>query len=128
MVARGEREEGSAAYKSLIKLPPAIGDWTTYKPSRAPTKKVRLGLYSFDRLSQEELKCGHIVHYNFGRLFVKELKSKLNISGELHTVSCEQTSYANFVKQILQPVVHISLSIPKISENIHVLIDLNLLH
>ena len=126
MTARGDREGSSGAYKSLIKLPAAIGDWTTYKPSRAAVKKVRLGLYSFDRLSQAELKQVHIIHYNFGRLFVKGLKSKINIGGDLYAVSCEQTSYANFVKQILQPVIHLSLNIPNISENIQVLIDLNL--
>ncbi len=120
------REERSSAYKSLIKLPAAIGDWTTYKPPRAGVKKVKLGLYSFDRLSQEELKLGHKIHYNLARLLIKGLKSKINVGAELHTVSCEQSSYANFIKQIIQPVTHLTLSIPKISGNVNVLIDLSL--
>ncbi len=125
MADRRERFEGtSAAYRSSIKLTPAIGDWTTLKPVRAPSKKVKTGLYGFDRLSQEELKLAHIIHYNFGQALIVSLKRNLSVGGDLFTVAAEQSTYSEFLKKVYQPTVYSKISIPNLPDDVLMCIDM----
>ncbi len=92
--------------KRSLKLTPILGDWTTYKPPRTLVKKVKIGLYGFDRLSEEELKQAHILHYNFAQRLCASLKSKLHAGCEIFEVDAFQNTYGSFLKsftaQILQ--------------------------
>jgi len=127
MGVKRERLEGSpTTYKSVIKLTPAIGDWTTMKPVRFPSKKVKTGLYGFDRLSQEDLKLAHTIHYNFAQALVSSMKADLSVGGDLFTVSAEQSSYADFLKRVYQPTVQCRMVITGISDEIAVCIDMPL--
>lgn len=121
-----ERKEGTGtSSRKIIKLTPAIGDWTTLKPSKIPEKRVKIGLYGFDRISQGELSHAHIIHYNFAHALLKDLKITLGIGGELYTVSAEQTSYSDFIKRLFHPMVHAKISIPDFPSNIHFCMELS---
>src|SRR3989339_429523 len=84
--------------KRSLKLTPMIGDWTTYKPPQTTVKKIKLGLYGFDRLSEEELKQAHLLHYNFALTFSKALKEKMRTGTEIYSVEAHQNVYSNFIK------------------------------
>ncbi|MFA4843958.1 MAG: hypothetical protein WC632_03280, partial [Candidatus Margulisiibacteriota bacterium] len=63
MTERSTTKPEIASQKKVVKLPPAIGDWTTYRAPKILVKKVKTGLYGFDRLSKEELKHLLRIHY-----------------------------------------------------------------
>src|SRR3990167_8626028 len=99
-----------ASQKRTIKLPPAMGDWTTYRPPKALVKKVKTGLYGFDRLSKKETNQALLIHYRFIQEFFRRLKIDLGLGVELFTVQVEQVTYLNFLRTISGPVVQGKLS------------------
>lgn len=101
-----------AAQKRVIKLPPAIGDWTTYKPPKILVKKVKTGLYGFDRLSRSELDLVLLIHYRFIQQLLKHLKIDLAMAVELFSVQVEQTTYLNFLRTISGPVLQSKITVP----------------
>ena len=115
-----------AAQKKTVKLPPAIGDWTTYKPPKVLVKKVKTGLYGFDRLSKEELNQFLLIHYRFIEDLLKRLKIDLRMATELFAVQTEQTIYLNFLRPLTTPLVQIKITLPGIHESVHLFLDLNL--
>ncbi len=123
---RGNAEGASASYKSTIKLTPAIGDWTMLRPVRPPSKKVKTGLYGFDRLSQEDLKSARLIHYNFAQALITSLKRDLSVGGELFTVSVEQSTYSDFLKKVFQPTAYSKIMIPNLGEPVIATIDMPL--
>ena len=123
---RDKIEVGSSSFKSTIKLTPAIGDWTTLKVVRAPSKKVKTGLYGFDRLSQEELKVARVIHYNFSQALTSSFKRDLSAGGDLFSVSVEQTTYSDFLKKVYQPTVYSKIAIPGLPDEVIVCIDMPL--
>ena len=114
-----------ASQKRVIKLAPAIGDWTTYRPPRVLVKKVKTGLYGFDRLSKEELNRVLLIHYRFVQDLLKSLAIDLGVGVELFSCQVEQTTYLNFLRTITGQVVQGSLSLPEIHEKIQVFFDLS---
>lgn len=125
MADKRDRAEASpAGYRSTIKLTPAIGDWTALRPVRMPTKKVKTGLYGFDRISQEELKVAQVIHYNFGQSLLAALKKNLSVGGDLFTISAEQSTYSEFLKKVYQPTVYCKISIPNLSDAVIVCVDM----
>ena len=117
-------EGNPATFRSVIKLAPAIGDWTTLRPIRTPAKKIKTGLYGFDRLSLEELKIAQKIHYNFGQSFLASIKKNLAVGGEMFSISSEQSIYSEFLKKVYQPTVYSKISIANFDENIIVCIDM----
>jgi flagellar motor switch protein FliM len=113
-----------APQKKGIKFAPAIGDWTVYKPSRVLVKKVKTGLYGFDRLSKDELNELLLIHYKFIKEFLKRLKIDLGVSAELFTVSVEQTTYLNFLRTLINPIVQAKINISEMHDPIHLFFDL----
>src|SRR3989338_4437024 len=93
-----------AAQKRVIKLPPAIGDWTTYRPPKVLVKKIKTGLYGFDRLSKDELNQVLLIHYRFIHGFLKGLKVDLGMGAELSSCQVEQTTYLNFLRTMAGPL------------------------
>ncbi|MFA6431057.1 MAG: FliM/FliN family flagellar motor switch protein [Candidatus Margulisiibacteriota bacterium] len=117
-----------ASQKRVVKLPPAIGDWTTYKPSKVLVKKVKSGLYGFDRLSKEDLKNFFKIHYRFFQSLINHIKFDLKASVELFSCENEQTNYLSFVRTITGPVLQAKISLPNIHEGVQAFFDLNFAH
>jgi len=112
--------------KISLKLSPALGDWTTYRPPRQLLKKIKVGLYGFDRLSEEELKEMHLLHYRFGEAYLSALKVNLHLGGELYSVESCQNSYANFIKSFSGPIFQGKIQLPALHEEIFISFDLPL--
>ncbi len=115
-----------AAQKRTIKLAPAIGDWTTYRPPKVLVKKVKTGLYGFDRLSKDELNLFLLIHYRFIEQLLKRFKIDLKIAVELFSVNVEQTTYLNFLRTLTGPVVQAKFIIPGLHDAISIFFDLPL--
>ncbi|MFH1683250.1 MAG: FliM/FliN family flagellar motor switch protein [Candidatus Margulisiibacteriota bacterium] len=115
-----------AAQKRAIKLAPAIGDWTTYKPPQVLVKKVKTGLYGFDRLSKEELNQVLFIHYRFLQDFLKRLKIDLGMPVELFSVQVEQTTYLNFLRTLRGQIVQCKITIPGRHDSISLFMELSL--
>lgn len=115
-----------ASQKRVIKLPPAIGDWTTYRPPKVIVKKVKSGLYGFDRLSKKELNQALQIHYNFIQELFKQLKVDLNIGIEFSQVQIEQTTYLNFLRTLSGSVAQGKLALPEVHEGIQLFIELDI--
>lgn len=113
-----------AAQKRKVLLAPAIGDWTTYKPPKVLVKKVKTGLYGFDRLSKEELNLVLFIHYRFIQELLKRFKIDLKMAVELYTVAVEQTTYLNFLRTLSEPVVQAKIIIPGLHDSISLFFDL----
>ncbi|MCU0640469.1 MAG: FliM/FliN family flagellar motor switch protein [Candidatus Margulisbacteria bacterium] len=115
-----------AAQKKVLKLPPAIGDWTTYRPPQVLVKKVKSGLYGFDRLSQDELSLALKIHYTFIQALLRRLRVDLGIGVEFTTCQIEQTTYLNFLRSLAGAVVQCRLNLENLHDNIQSYFDLNL--
>lgn len=113
--------------KRSLKLAPMLGDWTTYKPPKALYKKVKTGLYGFDRLSEEELKQAHLLHYKFAEKFCDSLKTKLRVSAELYEVSALQNTYSNFLRSFTGPIYQGKFKCENYDEEVFVSFDLQLI-
>ncbi|OGC04898.1 hypothetical protein A2276_02940 [candidate division WOR-1 bacterium RIFOXYA12_FULL_43_27] len=114
------------AQKRSLKLSPALGDWTTYKPNRILVKRVKSGLYGFDRLSKEDLEAAHLEHYGFAEKFCEAIRNDLGISSEIHSVEALQSTYSNFLTSVFDPLVEGKVVIPNAKENALFSIDLPL--
>jgi flagellar motor switch protein FliM len=115
-----------ASQKRTVKLAPAIGDWTTYKPPKVLGKKVKSGLYGFDRLSKEDLNQALLIHYRFIQELLKHFKIDLSMAVELFSVQVEQTTYLNFLQTLAGPVVQCKISIPGAHDSIFLFFELPL--
>src|SRR3989339_108182 len=122
-----ERQTGKpeiAGQKRNIKLTPALGDWTTYKPPKVLVKRVKTGLYGFDRLSTEDLKLALMIHYRFMEKMLQRFKVDLNMSVELFSVSVEQTTYLNFMRTMSGSVAQTKVTLPGIHDTVNFVFDL----
>jgi flagellar motor switch protein FliM len=115
-----------ASQKRVIKLPPAIGDWTAYRPREVLVKKIKSGLYGFDRLSKEELNQALLIHYRFIQILLRHLKIDLGLGVEFLACQIEQTNYLNFLRTLSGPVVQSKLTVAPLHEAIQLYFDLNL--
>ncbi len=112
--------------KRSLKLTPALGDWTTYKPARSLIKRVKSGLYGFDRLSKSELEIAHEIHYSFAQKLCETIKIELGIRGEAYVVDALQTNYSNFIRMLSQPLVEGTIDIEELHEDVFFSVDLSL--
>jgi len=115
-----------AAQRKVIKLAPAIGDWTTYKPPKVLVKKVKTGLYGFDRLSKNELNLVLQIHYRFIQKLLKQFRVDLGMAVELFSVQTEQTTYMNFLRTLTGSMVQIKIAIPGMHDSISLYLELPL--
>ncbi len=124
-----ERQAGKpeiASQKKSLKLAPAIGDWTTYKPLQVSVKRIKSGLYGFDRLSQKEIDLCLTLNYRFTEKLLRHFKIDLQLAVELFTVQVEQTTYLNFLRTISGAVVQARITLPDRHESIVVVLELPL--
>ncbi|MDD4179832.1 MAG: FliM/FliN family flagellar motor switch protein [Candidatus Margulisbacteria bacterium] len=112
--------------KRVIKLPPAIGDWTNYRPAKILVKKVKSGLYGFDRLSKEEQNDALLIHYRFIQSLLGRFKIDLGLGVEFVSCQVEQTTYLNFLRTISGPSVQGKINIPSMHEGVQFFLDLNI--
>jgi len=126
MAERSLTKPEIASQKRTLKLPPAIGDWTTYRPPKILVKKVKTGLYGFDRLSKSELHQVLLIHYRFIQEYFKRLKFDLRLGIEFFSAQVEQITYLNFLRTLSGPVVQGKLSLPDFHEGVQIFFDLNL--
>lgn len=124
MAERGKSD--LAPQRRSLKLSPSIGDWTTYKVPQQLVKRVKIGLYGFDRLSEEELNAAHLIHYCFAESWIKSLRVGLGIAGELFSVEAMQTPYGNFVKSLTGPILQGKITSPDHPEEIFLAVDSSL--
>lgn len=124
MAERSTTKSEISGQKRTIKLPPAIGDWTNYRPPQVLVKKIKTGLYGFDRLSREELDLALTIHYRFIQALLKHLSLDLSIGAELFSCQVEQTTYLNFARGINGQILQGKLVIPQIPETPQVFLDL----
>ncbi len=115
-----------ASQKRVIKLPPAIGDWTAYRPPQVLVKKVKSGLYGFDRLSKDELNRALLIHYRFVQALLRRLKIDLGLGVEFLSCQVEQTNYLNFLRVLTGSVVQSKLAVAPLHESVQLYFDLNL--
>ncbi|MBU0672781.1 MAG: FliM/FliN family flagellar motor switch protein, partial [Candidatus Margulisbacteria bacterium] len=115
-----------ASQKREIKLSPAIGDWTTYKPPKILVKKIKTGLYGFDRLSKDELNQVLFIHYRFVQDLLKRFKIDLGLAIEFFSVQVEQTTNLNFLRRLTGPVVQCKIKINGLHEPIFFFLELPL--
>lgn len=115
-----------AAQRKIIKLAPAIGDWTTYKPPKVLVKKVKTGLYGFDRLSKNELNLVLQIHYRFIQKLLKQFRVDLGMAVELFSVQTEQTTYLNFLRTLMGSMVQLKITIPGMHDSISLFLELPL--
>lgn len=113
--------------KRVLKLTPSIGDWTNYKPPKSLVKKLKLGLYGFDRLSSEELKQMHLLHYKFAIILCKFLKENLKIGAELYSIEGNQNTYGNFLKNFVSPIFQGKINSSNYSDEIFVSFDFQII-
>jgi len=126
MAERSASKPEIASQKRVVKLAPAVGDWTNYRPPKVLVKKVKSGLYGFDRLSREELDRILVIHYRFIQEFLKRLKIDLAMGVEFYSCQVEQTTYLNFLRTLSGPVVQGKISIPNLYESVQLICELNL--
>jgi len=126
MAERQSTKSEIASQKRLIKLPPAVGDWTTYRPPKVLVKKIKTGLYGFDRLSKVQLNDALLVHYRFVQEFLKRLKIDLGMGVEFLSCQIEQTTYLNFLRSLTGPLVQGKINTPALHESIQLYFDLGL--
>ncbi|MBU0687653.1 MAG: FliM/FliN family flagellar motor switch protein [Candidatus Margulisbacteria bacterium] len=117
-----------APHKKVIKLPPAIGDWTTYRPAKVYTKKIRSGLYGFDRLPEEDLDQLIKVHYDFITKLLHFFRVELKIGNELHEISGEQSDYLHFLRTSSGQIIQLKIAIPGYDDAGILLVDLSLVN
>ena len=115
-----------ASQKRVIKLPPAIGDWTAYRPPKVMVKKVKSGLYGFDRLSKDELNRALLVHYRFVQALLRRLKIDLGLGVEFLSCQMEQTNYLNFLRTLTGSLAQSKLAVAPLHESVQLYFDLNL--
>lgn len=124
MAEKGKPEV--APQKRSLKLSPALGDWTTYKPPRQLVKRVKIGLYGFDRLSEEELDQAHLLHYRYIETWLNALKMNLQLGSQLHQVDAYQNTYASFLKGALGPLFQARIKLPDFHEEVFFSLDQSL--
>ncbi len=115
-----------APQRKVILLPPAIGDWTAYKPPKNYTKRIKSGLYGFDRFSEEKLEASLFIHYTYAQALFERLKLDLKTGTEVYSVAVEQTAYLNFLRSNTNPLVYCKLTSPDLPDPIMLCLELTL--
>ena len=118
MVPETQNKPEIAPQRKVILLPPAIGDWTTYKPAKNYTRRIKSGLYGFDRFSEEKIETALHLHYSMATALFENLKSDLQTGTEVYSITAEQTNYLNFLRSQSYPLVYCRISSTDLAEPI----------
>ncbi len=102
------------AYSRIIRLAPAIGDWTTiqYRGDLDDTQINSIQNIGFNGLPKERLRVAHLLHYRIAEQVVQKLSTDMDLNVELFTVSAAQMSFADFWRQYSDNFVQTHLTLP----------------
>ncbi len=112
-------------YQSVIKLTPAIGDWTAIRTSDLSQEEVNISdvvNVNFDRLSQTDLRYLQLLHYRFADHAAQKLSMDLDTKVELHSVYATQISYEDFIAMQPPRLTHGKLAIQSVG-NVGLVMD-----
>ena len=101
------KHKSSFEFTRVIKLPPAIGDWTTIQYRDSDFDEINITSVSginFDSLPRERLKYVHYLHYRFAEDLVEKLSNDLSFKVELHSIAASQMVYEDYLKNQYQLV------------------------
>lgn len=87
-------------FRSVLKFPHAIGDWTKLEPQKHQEKVVRNSSFSFDRLGDDYLKRIHKIHYELSSAFLASLAKDLKAKIIFRKIKAEQLSYKGFLAKL----------------------------
>ena len=96
------------SYKRSLRLGPALGDWTRLRAIPEERHTISTPIPGFDRLSEDELRLAHLIHYRFFEDVARELSQTLEIHLSLGEVAASQMPYRQFLEEIYSPLVHIN--------------------
>jgi len=120
-----EKQETAVLYRKEIKLPASLGDWTTYKPLKQVSKKIKPIFYGFHRVSREALEKTLVVHHFFTHDLEIYLKEALKASIDIYGITIEQLTYLEYLKRVTGGLMYNKLTIKGIGE-VSLLIDYQL--
>lgn len=104
-------------YQNIIKLPPAIGDWTRIKLPQKSIDEIsitQIKNFNFDRVSQGDLKTAHFFHYYFAKEWMEKISKDLNVKTVLYSIKALQETYADFKGVIMEKVLQVDFFHPEI--------------
>lgn len=106
-------------FTRLIKLPSALGDWTTIHAVEPEFEEINISSIqniNFDSLPKNLLKYVHYLHYRFAEKVARKLSFDMDIKVELHTISATQLAYQDFIKLQSGKVVQADFYIKEIGK------------
>ena len=106
-------------YQYIIKLAPAIGDWTRIKLPHRDTEEISITQvkdFSFDRISQTDLKKAHFFHYYFAQDWTENIARDLNIKTVLHSITAKQISLSGFMEAIEPKMLQVDFYHPELGK------------
>jgi flagellar motor switch protein FliM len=90
----------------------------------APEKTAtahKIATYDFhraDRISQDQMRSLHLLHDYFGRNFSSSLSAYLRAFVDVHLISVDQISYAEFLKLLPDPTLFTSVGMRPLDNNV----------
>jgi len=111
-----DRPETAALYKKEIKFPASLGDWTTYRPPKAASKKIKPLVYGFHRIPTGDLEKTLNIHNLFTFEFANYLKEALKAAIDVHSINIEQVTYLDFLKRISGGIIYSKLPLKDIGD------------
>ncbi len=93
-------ERNNFIFSRKIKLPPAIGDWTTIQYRNTDLEEISISQVhniNFDSLTREQLQYVHYLHYRLAERVARKLSHDMDVKVELHTVVATQVAYEDFI-------------------------------
>lgn len=89
-------KKSSAVLKKVLKLPPAVGDWTKLKKEEARTAEGE-GKY-FPKLPPEVCDQLHFYHYELAQNLEQKFNNFFQVPVSLHSVKLEQLKFSAFLE------------------------------
>ena len=116
------------SYQRLIRLAPALGDWTTLTINDYKLDEVRVSSVknvNFDSLPRELMKTVHTLHYRMAERMVRKLSKDMQIKIDLHSIQAMQMSYEDFLTTQDEKVVQTDFVVSDLG-CVNVIFDWNL--
>lgn len=112
-------------FSSVIKLSPALGDWTMLKNIKPDLEEINISKVresSFDTLPKNLFKYSLFLHYRFAEYLTTKLSNDLNIKIEIHSLETQQLLYKEFIETKTKPMIQNDLAIGNLGK-INLLIE-----
>lgn len=100
-------------YPRSILLQNAIGDWTTFRPAITEKRKPKPSIRGSARLSDNELFRTRMVFLNLFEEYLSNLQRNLNLPFVLNSVSIDQMTTNDILKEIDASVAQFKITLPE---------------